>query len=32
MALHFLSVFYAILILAEVVKTVTQLVAYRRAI
>jgi hypothetical protein len=32
LALHFLSVFYAILILAEVVKTVTQLVAYRRAI
>jgi hydrogenase-4 membrane subunit HyfE len=32
MALHFLSVFYAILILAQVVKTVTQLVGYRRAL
>jgi hypothetical protein len=31
MALHFLSVFYGILILAEVVKTVAQLLAYRRS-
>jgi hypothetical protein len=30
MALHFLSVFFAVLILAELVKTVTQLLAYRR--
>jgi hypothetical protein len=30
MALHFLSVFYLVLILAELVKTITQLVAYRR--
>lgn len=32
MALHFLSVFFAVLMLAEVVKTVVQLVAYRRSI
>lgn len=31
MALHFLSVFFAVLMLAEVVKTAVQLVAYRRA-
>jgi hypothetical protein len=30
MALHFLSVFFGVLIFAEVVKTVTQLIAYRR--
>ena len=30
MALHFLSVFFAVLILAEVVKTIVQIVAYRR--
>ncbi len=30
MALHFLSVFFAVLILAELVKTATQLIAYRR--
>ena len=30
MALHFLSVFFAVLMLAEVVKTITQLIAYRR--
>ena len=30
MALHFLSVFFAILMLAELVKTTTQLLAYRR--
>lgn len=30
MALHFLSVFYAILMLAELVKTITQLIDYRR--
>jgi hypothetical protein len=32
MALHFLSVFFAVLILAELVKTITQLIAYRRTI
>jgi hypothetical protein len=32
MALHFLSVFFAVLMLAEVVKTVAQLSAYRRAV
>jgi uncharacterized membrane protein len=30
MGLHFLSVFFAVLMLAEVVKTVAQLIAYRR--
>ncbi len=30
MALHFLSVFFAVLILAELVKTIAQLIAYRR--
>jgi hypothetical protein len=30
MALHFLSVFFAVLMLAEVVKTITQVVLYRR--
>ena len=30
MALHFVSVFVAVLMLAEVVKTITQIVAYRR--
>ncbi len=30
LALHFLSVFFAVLMLAEVVKTITQLAAYRR--
>jgi hypothetical protein len=30
MALHFLSVFFAVLMIAELVKTVTQLLAYRR--
>ena len=30
MALHFLSVFFATLMLAEIVKTITQLAAYRR--
>jgi hypothetical protein len=32
LALHFLSVFFAVLMLAEIVKTVVQLVAYRRAL
>jgi hypothetical protein len=32
MALHFLSVFFAVLMLAEIVKTVTQIIAYRRSI
>jgi hypothetical protein len=32
MALHFLSVFFAVLMLAELVKTITQLVAYRRSL
>ena len=30
MALHFLSVFFGVLMVAEIVKTITQLVAYRR--
>ncbi len=30
MPLHFLSVFFAVLILAELVKTIAQLIAYRR--
>jgi hypothetical protein len=30
MALHFLSVFFAVLMLAEIVKTITQIAAYRR--
>jgi hypothetical protein len=30
MALHFLTMFFAVLMIAEIVKTVTQLVAYRR--
>jgi len=30
MALHFLTVFFAVLMLAEIVKTITQLAAYRR--
>jgi hypothetical protein len=32
MALHFLNAFFFILVVAEVVKTVSQLVAYRRSI
>ncbi len=32
MALHFLSVFFAMLMLGELVKTATQLVAYRRSL
>jgi hypothetical protein len=32
MALHFLSVFFAVLMLAEIVKTATQLIAYRRSL
>ena len=32
MALHFFSVFIAILMLAEVVKTIAQIVAYRRSV
>ncbi len=32
MALHFLSVFFATLMLAELVKTITQLIAYRRPV
>ncbi len=32
MALHFLNAFFLMLVLAEVVKTVSQLVAYRRSI
>jgi hypothetical protein len=31
-ALHFLSVFFGILVIADIVKTVTQIFAYRRAI
>ena len=30
MALHFLSVFFGVLMLAEVVKTITQIISYRR--
>jgi hypothetical protein len=30
MALHFLSVFYGILVISDIVKTISQLVAYRR--
>jgi len=30
MALHFLSVFFAVLIFAELAKTIAQLIAYRR--
>ena len=30
LAMHFLSVFFAVLMLAEIVKTLTQIVAYRR--
>jgi hypothetical protein len=32
MALHVLSVFFAVLMLAELVKTITQLIAYRRSL
>jgi len=32
LALHFLNVFYGILVISDVVKTVTQIVAYRRGI
>jgi hypothetical protein len=32
MALHFLSVFFAVLMIAEIVKTVAQIAAYRRPI
>jgi hypothetical protein len=30
--LHFLSVFFGILIIADIVKTITQIIAYRRAV
>jgi len=30
MALHFLTMFFAVLMIAEIVKTITQLIAYRR--
>jgi hypothetical protein len=32
MGLHFLSVFFGMLVLADITKTVTQIVAYRRAL
>jgi hypothetical protein len=32
LALHFLNVFYGILVISDIVKTVTQIVAYRRAL
>ena len=32
MALHFLSVFFGMLVLADITKTATQIVAYRRAL
>lgn len=31
-ALHFLSVFFGVLVISDMVKTVTQIVAYRRAL
>ena len=32
MALHFLSVFFGILVVSDITKTATQIVAYRRAL
>ena len=32
MGLHFLSVFFGMLVIADITKTVTQIVAYRRAL
>ena len=32
MGLHFLNVFFAMLVIADITKTITQIVAYRRAI
>ena len=32
MGIHFLNVFFAMLVIAEITKTVTQIVAYRRAV
>jgi hypothetical protein len=32
MGLHFLNVFFAMLVLADIIKTVTQILAYRRAV
>jgi hypothetical protein len=32
MGIHFLNVFFAILVIADITKTVTQIVAYRRAL
>jgi hypothetical protein len=32
MGLHFLSVFFGILVLSDITKTVTQIIAYRRAL
>ena len=32
MGLHFLSVFFGTLVIADITKTATQLVAYRRAL
>ncbi len=32
MGLHFLSVFFGMLVIADIVKTLTQIVAYRRAL
>ncbi len=32
LALHFLSVFFGMLVIADIVKTATQIVAYRRAL
>jgi hypothetical protein len=32
LALHFLNVFYGILVISDIVKTVTQIVAYRRGL
>lgn len=32
MGLHFLSVFFGMLVVADITKTVSQIVAYRRAL
>jgi len=32
MGLHFISVFFGILVISDIVKTVTQIIAYRRAL
>lgn len=32
MGLHFLNVFFAMLVIADIIKTTTQIIAYRRAL